>query len=444
MSPLNWFKKESPLQGLGGMWGGVGSNLVGRKGEGLLGDALFYTSNANDAGTGAEEYLFTIPTKYTRWTALCVGAGGGGGGLGGGEGGGVCYLKTPVLRSQCHQVKLYAGNGGWGIMGSHNDPGYDGSASWIYFWAGDASYGSQGNYIMMARGGRGGIGNANSSPGQIRSAPFGHVYSDIYTVNSTNFGGSRGGGAGATSGGGYFSGGGGGAGGYSLNGSSTSEDKWGMGAGNNGAMVEAWAGRIGGGGGGAGNNGSNTAAGGGGGGVLMYPGTTVYGGEHGNPTDSGTSSNGSEGGWPGGHDTANGQPTEGNGVTNNKWAMYPMNGYQQDVAAPALITYPDGTQSATGKAGKDGTTDYPGDGGFPGGGGAAGAERRYGGHGGTGTNIRSKGAPGAVRIMMWDEDYHNNTGAPEWYNSTSSGGVRTSWDDINDEVWLNGTSKGSV
>ena len=443
MSPLNWFKKESPLQGLGGMWGGVGSNLVGGKSPGLLGDALFYTSDATDNGTGGEVFTYTIPTKYTRWTALCVGAGGGGGGLGGGEGGGLAYLKTPVLRSQCHQVQITAGNGGWGIQGSHNNDGNNGYASQVLFWAGDAGYGSQGNYIIMARGGRGGVGNANTTPGQIRSAPFGHVYSDIYTVNSTNFGGSRGGGAGATSGGGYMSGGGGGAGGYSLNGSSTSEDKWGMGAGNNGSRIEPWAGRGGGGGGGAGNNSGNTAAGGGGGGVLLYPGTTIYGGEHGNPSDSGTSGNGSEGGWPGAHDTANGQPTEGDGSNNNQYAMYP-NQYG-GLSAPSLLTYPDGTQVGQGKAGKDGTNSYPGDGGFPGGAGAAGAERYYGEHGGgTGNTYKSKGAPGAVRIMMWDEDYHNNTGAPEWYNSTSSGGVRTAWDDINDEVWLNGTSKGNV
>ena len=80
MSPLNWFKKESPLQGLTGLWGGVGSNLVAGAAAAPAGQWARITS-----GT----VQWTCPAGVKSVSLVTVGGGGGGGGDGPG-----CLLYT--------------------------------------------------------------------------------------------------------------------------------------------------------------------------------------------------------------------------------------------------------------------------------------------------------------------------------------------------------------
>ena len=85
MSPLNWYKKEIPVQGLTGLWGGVGSNLVAGGGP-PPGQQLFSTVGST---------TWSVPAGVKSISAVAVGGGGGGygnqaggGGVGlGGEGG---------------------------------------------------------------------------------------------------------------------------------------------------------------------------------------------------------------------------------------------------------------------------------------------------------------------------------------------------------------------
>jgi len=105
MSPLDWFKKESPLQGLTGLWGGIASNLTsGGGGE-------FTGANWSPAPAGSQSshpaggtlIAFTAPATLTiaggtmeDANFMLVGKGGSGGPHnygGGGGGGGLVYVQ---------------------------------------------------------------------------------------------------------------------------------------------------------------------------------------------------------------------------------------------------------------------------------------------------------------------------------------------------------------
>lgn len=389
--------------------------------KGLIGDALFFNTDEDVSADSTTYYevIFEIPDKYTRWTAVCVGAGAGGSTYGGGGGGALGYLKSPILRSDCSKLYVRAGNGG---TGKGTQEGENGGYSSVTVHTSGAGW-TQGNHILMVRGGRADE-NPSGNYGTIWSGTWGHIYSSIYTVNSTYFGGHQGGPPSVTSGGGEISGGGGGAGGWNTTGNG-SEPRYGMGAGNNGSPVAGWAGWHGGAGGGDGNNNTSNAAGGGGAGVLLYTGTSF--------TSGATGDNGYNPGHPGSHSTST--PS---GVYNGAYAKAGDN--VVNISTPAKQTYPNGTSVNTGKRGEAGSYTKPGDGGFPGGGGAGSANRSYGNN--SPQSGVGDGAPGAVRIIMWDDAYHAAEGAPVWY--TGSGGTRTAFSDINDEFFLNGTSQGTA
>lgn len=102
MSPLDWFKKEAPLQGLSGLWGGIASNLTS-------GGSASISWSPAPAGTeynhsdGSKYILFTAPTTVTvaggtvkEADIMLVGKGGSGGPHnygGGGGGGGMVYVQ---------------------------------------------------------------------------------------------------------------------------------------------------------------------------------------------------------------------------------------------------------------------------------------------------------------------------------------------------------------
>ena len=100
-----WFKKESPLQGLTGMWGGVGSNLV----AGFSGPA----APGQQAYTTPGSYQFTVPQGVSSISVVCVGGGGpgketppvsgGGAGLG---------YKNNISVSAGAQLPVVCGAGG--------------------------------------------------------------------------------------------------------------------------------------------------------------------------------------------------------------------------------------------------------------------------------------------------------------------------------------------
>jgi len=169
MSPLNWFKKESPLQGLTGLWGGVGSNLVAG-GAAPIGQWQKITSG-NTA--------WTVPAGVKSISVICVGGGGGGGGggPGGGAGGGgaLAYRNDiPVSGGQTYQV--YVGSGG-GANGN-------GGASYIDGISQLTGYGGQGGTSGVGQ--PGGTGGTASGQGGGNGGDGG---------NSNNGGGAGGGAA---------------------------------------------------------------------------------------------------------------------------------------------------------------------------------------------------------------------------------------------------------
>jgi hypothetical protein len=109
MSPLDWFKKESPLFGLTGLWGGVGSNLVGGIDPPI--DAHI-TWSPNPSGSYSN---IGGNTRYIKWTEnstvtipgsvevdiMMVAKGGNSGPYnygGGGGGGGMVYVQSVTLK----------------------------------------------------------------------------------------------------------------------------------------------------------------------------------------------------------------------------------------------------------------------------------------------------------------------------------------------------------
>ena len=94
-----WFKKQSPLRGLTGLWGGIADNLTG---------AAFVADPGQTVFTSGS-HSWTVPAGVSNVSAVFVGGGGSGAGTysgrdGGGGGGGA----EPVAND--------SGNGGSGIV----------------------------------------------------------------------------------------------------------------------------------------------------------------------------------------------------------------------------------------------------------------------------------------------------------------------------------------
>ena len=159
MSPLNWFKKESPLQGLTGLWGGVGSNLV---------------AGAPAAEPGQWERIsdgtvqWTCPAGVKSVSCIVVGGGGGGGGDGpgggSGGGGGLSYRNDISVSAGTNYTVVCGGGGG----GSSNSTGQTGGQSYVVGWQTLANGGAGGGSGVGAAGGAGGSagqGDAASAGG---------------------------------------------------------------------------------------------------------------------------------------------------------------------------------------------------------------------------------------------------------------------------------------
>ena len=102
MSPLDWFKKESPLQGLTGFWGGISSNLIGGGGAAGIEWSPAPAGTESNHPDGSKYVSFTAPTTVTVSGTLedcdiMIVAKGGSGGPhnygGGGGGGGLVYAQ---------------------------------------------------------------------------------------------------------------------------------------------------------------------------------------------------------------------------------------------------------------------------------------------------------------------------------------------------------------
>ena len=352
-------------------------------------------------------FTFTFPAGYDKFIAVCVGAGGGAGTLGGGGGGSLVYTKSPFLIAT--YPTIYVESGGRG-QGSHNSGGDSGGDSFI------KATNSSGNTLIGARGGKAGEANPTSNDNNTwRGSQWAHAYSDVLSVNATNFGGHAGGGSGATSGGGSINGGGGGAGGWSANGNTGVNSYSGRGGGRTGSGTQFGKnGEEGGGGGGAGQTGgSNDPGGGGGGGVNLYPPSGYLSGRCGS---WGSNGSGYTGGFGGANSTSHqgsGSSSAGSGAGS---AQMGANG------GGTTVNYPSGGGTYYyGKNGQDATTSESGDGGFPGGGSGAGNRAGNAGDGGG----------GAVRIIFWNSGYEGENGAPAWPTT------RTAASDITEEHFLN-------
>lgn len=372
-----------------------------------MGEAIFYTGHFDFFNQ--RTFTFTFPAGYDKFIAVCVGAGGGAGTLGGGGGGSLVYTKAPFLVATYPTIYVESGGRGEGKIGSAGVAGGD-----SFIKATNAS----GNTLIGARGGKAGEANPNSNDNNTwRSSDFAHAYSDVLTVNSTNFGGHGGGGSGATQGGSSINAGGGGAGGWSANGNIGVNSDSGRGAGRTGSGTQFGKnGEEGGGGGGAGDWGSaSDPSAGGGGGVNIYPDSGYASGRCGS---WGSNGSGYTGGWGGANDDSH----QGSGST----ATGTGAGSKPQTAdtGSTQINYPSGGGTYYyGKHGEDGTTSKSGDGGFPGG--ASGSGNRAGDVG--------DGGGGAVRIIFWNSGHEDANGAPSWPTTN------TAASDITEEHYLNNT-----
>lgn len=128
MSPLDWFKKEKPLQGLTGLWGGISSNLTGGVDQEYEATGGTTANWAAQDGNTYKIHTFTSDGQFTVTTAgtgslgelhvFLQGGGGGGGMLGGGGGGGgavVVKSSEELIGTGTYAVTI--GNGGTGSTG---------------------------------------------------------------------------------------------------------------------------------------------------------------------------------------------------------------------------------------------------------------------------------------------------------------------------------------
>ena len=175
MSPLEWFKKEKPLFGLTGLWGGVGSNLV-------AGAAASPIGQWERVSSGTQ--TFTVPVGVKSISVVCVGGGGGGGGGGpgggAGGGGGLAY-RNDIAVSGGQTYQVYVGSGG----GATN--------------SGGNSYVQGLSQSISAGGGQGGTSGVGQPGGNGGSAGGGAGGGTGGKVGAGNNGGGAGGGSAAGS-----------------------------------------------------------------------------------------------------------------------------------------------------------------------------------------------------------------------------------------------------
>ena len=69
MSPFDWFKKEKPLQGLTGLWGGVGSNLLS---GGASGPAGYEASGGTESTTTEANPAPIVGKVFIKFISLLV------------------------------------------------------------------------------------------------------------------------------------------------------------------------------------------------------------------------------------------------------------------------------------------------------------------------------------------------------------------------------------
>ena len=139
-----WFKKESPLQGLSGLWGGLVSNLSGGAGSAYYQASGGTESTVTEASPNGPQvsyklHKFTSPGNLVvtasangsvagaeRMEVLMVGGGGGGGVLGGGGGGGgVVYAHKQSVDASTYAVGVGTGglgDHGWGQRKRNGSP----------------------------------------------------------------------------------------------------------------------------------------------------------------------------------------------------------------------------------------------------------------------------------------------------------------------------------
>jgi len=176
MSPLNWFKKESPLQGLTGLWGGVGSNLV-------AGVAAAPPGQWERISSGTVQW--TCPAGVKSVSAIVVGAGGGGGGDGpgggSGAGGGLSYRNDIPVSAGTNYTVVVGGGGG----GANNGAAGNGGQSYVVGWQ------------LLANGGGGGNAGVNGGGGSNSGQGQGQVTSSGGPGSNGNGGGGGGGGSAA-------------------------------------------------------------------------------------------------------------------------------------------------------------------------------------------------------------------------------------------------------
>ncbi len=98
-------RKESPIMGIAGLGGGVGSNLVA--GGGAEGGAAMFTWSG---GTSDASYTWVCPAGVSKVRAVVIGGGGGGGQWCGGGGGGAAMKLLNVTAGQSYSVQV--GKGG--------------------------------------------------------------------------------------------------------------------------------------------------------------------------------------------------------------------------------------------------------------------------------------------------------------------------------------------
>ena len=98
-------RKESPIMGISGLGGGVGSNLLSG-GAGEDGAAMFTWSGS----TSDDSYSWTCPPGITEVRAVVIGGGGGGGEWCGGGGGGAAMKLLSVTPGFSYNIQV--GKGG--------------------------------------------------------------------------------------------------------------------------------------------------------------------------------------------------------------------------------------------------------------------------------------------------------------------------------------------
>ena len=160
MLPNSWFKKEKPLIGLLGMWGGVGSTLAGggdapgiEASGGFVGDAedpegIIYRYHVwHENGDRVGHFVVSdLGSGDGTVEYIAIGAGGCGGGSrggGGGAGGVQCNLPgldptihpsapTPAITVGVSTSTIKVGNGSWRFPDGFNAQGEPSAVSYTH------------------------------------------------------------------------------------------------------------------------------------------------------------------------------------------------------------------------------------------------------------------------------------------------------------------------